>query len=492
MVTNQQVRYVMNQISMGKTIKMAAMKSGMDRKTARKYIYLKSLPSEIKKDHVWQTRSDPFKEEWIWVQDQLTINPGLEAKTLFEELQRQNPGKFEDGQLRTLQRRVKEWRHLEGPDQEIYFEQIHYPGDLCSSDFTHMDELGITINLEPFKHLIYHFTLTYSNWETGTVCFSESIESLGEGLQNAWFELGGVTKRHRTDQLSAAVHKIKNREEFISSYKALLNHYGVQGETTQAASPHENGDIESLNGKFKRKVGQALMLRGSRDFGSRKEYEQFLSKLFKQINSGRQTKFLEEMSYLKPLPSTRLNSLKEFRVNVGPSSTINILHNTYSVPSRLIGAEVKVKLYAEYLELSYGRNVSEIIPRVRGEYKYLIQYRHIIEWLIRKPHAFENYRYRDALYPTTYFRMAYDELHERMASIKADKEYLKILYLAAKENEAKVNDALKEMITTTRNIEYSIIEEMVKQNDGMTKIDDVKIEEVDVAIYDSLLMTEEA
>ncbi|EKD28853.1 MAG: hypothetical protein ACD_79C00183G0002 [uncultured bacterium] len=342
MITDQQVRCMMNYISMGKTQEMAAMKSGMDRKTARKYIFLKRLPGEVENEHTWQTRPDPFKDEWDWIMEQLEINPGLEAKTLFEELQRKMQGKFEDGQLRTFQRKIKEWRCVSGPEKEIYFEQIHNPGDLCSSDFTNMNELQITINREPFKHLLYHFCLTYSNWETGTVCFSESIESLSEGFQNALFELGGVSKRHRTDRLSAAFHKIKDKEAFTDSYQALMSHYGIQGETTQAASPNENGDIESLNGKFKRKVEQSLLLRGSRDFSSRKDYEIFLNKLFKQLNSGRKTRFLEEISHLKPLPAKRLDSLKEFRVKVGPSATIHILHNIYSVPSRLIGSEVKV------------------------------------------------------------------------------------------------------------------------------------------------------
>ena len=167
MVTKEQVRCMMNNLNMGKTQIMAAMKGGMDRKTARKYIFLKRMPEEIKTEHNWQTRPDPFKDEWAWIEEQLGINSGLEAKTLFEELQRKNPGKFEDGQLRTLQRKVKEWRCLSGPNKEIYFEQIHYPGDLCTSDFTNMNELEITINREFFKHLLYHFCLTYSNWETG-------------------------------------------------------------------------------------------------------------------------------------------------------------------------------------------------------------------------------------------------------------------------------------------------------------------------------------
>src|SRR5690606_15796915 len=143
---------------------------------------------------------------------------GLEAKTLFEDLQRRYPAQFQDGQLRTLQRRVKQWRALEGPPKEVFFPQEHHPGELCQSDFTHMTALGVTIGGQRFEHLIYHFVLTYSNWETGTICFSESFESLSEGLQRALWQLGGVPKAHRTDRLSAAVHKDLSPEVFTDRY----------------------------------------------------------------------------------------------------------------------------------------------------------------------------------------------------------------------------------------------------------------------------------
>ncbi len=142
--------------------------------------------------HTWRTRNDPFDGAWDWVQEQLALNPGLEAKTLFQDLQRQHPGRFPDGQLRTLQRRVKQWRAEHGPAKEVFFAQVHHPGRLGASDFTHCSELGVTLHGCPFPHLIDHFVLTYSNWETGTVCFSESLESLSEGLQNALEELGGA------------------------------------------------------------------------------------------------------------------------------------------------------------------------------------------------------------------------------------------------------------------------------------------------------------
>ena len=192
MVTDEQVRRLMRLTPKEKTLAAAAAKAGMDEKTARKYRRLGLLPSTVRAEHSWRTRSDPFAEVWERLEHQLELNPGLEAKTLFADLQRRYPGRFDDGQLRTLQRRVKVWRALDGPAREVFFAQVHEPGELCQSDFTHVSKLGVTIQGQAFDHLIYHFVLTYSNWETGTICFSESFESLSEGLQNALWELGGV------------------------------------------------------------------------------------------------------------------------------------------------------------------------------------------------------------------------------------------------------------------------------------------------------------
>jgi len=225
-----------------KSIKQAALKAGVDEKTARKYRDLGKLPSQCKCEHIWKTRPDPFEEFWDGVEEKLKNNHGLQAKTLFDDLQRRYPGKFEHGQLRTLQRKIKRWRALDGPAREVFFPQIHKPGELCASDFTHMSKLGITINGQSFEHMIYHFILTYSNWETGTICFSESYESLSEGLQNALFELGGIPEIHRTDNLSSAVKNLSNPKEFTQRYRGLLSYYGLEGQKISPNKPNENGD----------------------------------------------------------------------------------------------------------------------------------------------------------------------------------------------------------------------------------------------------------
>jgi hypothetical protein len=490
MVTDQQVRRLMKLSQTEKTMSCAAAKAGMDEKTARKYLRLGNLPSELKMEHNWQTRPDPYAEVWEEVSSQLTTNPGLEAKTLFMELQRQHPGKFQDGQLRTLQRRVKTWRALEGPSKEVFFAQVYRPGELCASDFTSMNELNVTIEGQSFDHLLYHFVLPYSNWETGTVCFSESFESLSEGLQNGLWKLGGVPKGHRTDRLTAAVHKDIHAENFTRRYRGLLDHYGMQGHRTNAGAPHENGDVEQRHHRFKVAVDQTLMLRGSRDFEDRKAYNVFLEKLYDQLNAGRQGRLAQEIGLLGRLPQKRLESYKAVEVRVSQGSTLRVNHNVYSVDSRLIGEQVRVRLYAEELQVWYAQRQVDTLPRLRGVGKHRIQYRHIIDWLVRKPGAFDNYRYREDLFPTIRFRIAYDSFKQAFAPARASKEYLRILQYAARFSEAAVDSALGHLI---REGELATLEmvEQVLFSELEPEPTDVRIDQVDLGSYDCLLEAEE-
>jgi len=491
MVTDNQVRYLMKSVQDEHSIRTAAAKAGMDEKTARKYIRSGKLPSALKQPHTWRTRVDPFSEVWAAVCGLLEDNPGLEAKTIFEDLQRRYPGRYADGQLRTLQRKIKQWRGLAGPCKEVYFPQHHRPGGLCQSDFTSMDSLGVTIGGIPFPHLIYHFVLTYSNWETGSICFSESFESLSEGLQHALWELGGIPHSHQTDRLTTAVNKTENPEEFTQRYKALLQHYGLTGRKTNAASPHENGDIEQRHHRFKRAVDQSLMLRGSRDFASREDYEGFLRKLCAQLNAGRRKRYEEERPALRRLPLSRLDACKRMRVKVNRSSTILVNHNVYSVHSRLIGEFVDVRLYADHLEVWYAQRCVDSLPRLRGEGKHRINYRHIIDWLVRKPGAFAQYRYRSDLFPTHRFRMAYDELQGRIPR-RADKEYVRILHLAACESETGVDCALHHLIAHEEAITFESVKTVVTSEDNQRSLpENVSIDVVDLAAYDDLLVAAE-
>jgi hypothetical protein len=493
MITDQQVRKLRLLDRQGIAKEVSAARAGMDAKSARKYRRLGKLPSEVKRmDRDWRTRPDAFAEVWPELEAKLQVNPELEAKTLFVYLQGRFLGQFADGQLRSLQRRVKCWRAEHGPAKEVFFAQVHHPGRLSASDFTHCTSLGVTINGAPFAHMIYHFVLTYSNWETGTICFSESLESLSEGLQNALWELGGVPQLHRTDRLTAAVQPgIKGREAFKQRYQALLRHYGLQGQAIQAGKGNENGDAEQSHNQFKGALEQALMMRGSRDFPSRDSYTAFVRQMFGQQNAGRAARLAEEVALLRPLPGHRLEACKRLRVRVETGSTIRVEGNVYSVASRLIGEWVEARLYAERLEVWYGQKRVEELGRLRGRGKHRIEYRHVIDWLVRKPGAFADYRYRADLFPSSHFRMVYDVLSERQPE-RAAKEYLRILHLAAREGEAAVEAALVALLAAGGRVDAAVVVERLRQHSQVQQVTEVTVAPVDLRLYDALLQGKEA
>src|SRR5207245_2419803 len=217
-------------------------------------------------------------------------------------------------------------------------------------------------------------------------------------------------ERHRTDRMTLAVHHDGNPEEYTSRYQALLRHYGVTPEATNAYSGHENGDCEQSHRRFKEALAQELLLRGSSDFASREEYLQFVRVLVTRRNAARGAKFQEEAARLRPLPGRRLETLERQRVKVGQGSTIQVKKNIYSVPARLRGEWLEVRLGAEVLEVWYAGALVQTMERLRGQSKHRIDYRHVIDWLVRKPGAFARYLYREELYPSVTFRRAYDAL----------------------------------------------------------------------------------
>jgi hypothetical protein len=472
------------------TLQQAAQVAGMSLPTARKYFRGGRMPSEMKEPRTWRTRENPFEEVWPEIEAMLREEPRLKAKTIFEELQAKQPGRFQDGQLRTLQRQIRQWRASDGADREAFFPQVHHPGDVGASDFTDMSSLDITIGGRSFPHLLYHFVLTYSNWETASICFSESFESLAEGFQNAVWKLGGVPRRHRTDCLSAAVKNLSPDRDFTARVYGLMQYYGVEPARTNPRSPHENGDCESLHGHLKTTIDQALLLRGSRDFASRQEYQRFLNEVFAKKNASRSKRFAEEQAALGPLPASRLPFFDTVKTKVRKSSTIRVKHNTYSVPSRLIGEEVTVRVFAEHLEIWYAQRCTERLPRLHGKNKHRINYRHVITSLVRKPGAFENYQWRDDLFPSVRFRMAYDELRERRSS-RASREYLTLLHLAATESEAAVEAAIGRLLDEGRPIEAKAIEDMVSKEQMPTDAATApNVPAPDFDQYDALLEAE--
>ena len=488
--TDKQVKGLFKRMADGnKALNVAAAQSGMCENTARKYYRGNKLPSELKSDRHWRTRPDAFNEHWEEIEARLTEHPHLQAKAVFDDLQRRFPGRFVDGQLRTLQRRFDRWRALKGNAKEVFFPQDHRPGELGASDFTKMGSLGVTISGAPFDHMLYHYVLTWSNWEHGSICFSESFESLSSGLQNALLRCGGSPLRHRTDGLSAAVNNLDEKRDFTDRYGAVLRHYCMEGEKTNPNSGNENGDAEARNRRIKDAVEQELILRGSRDFATRGEYELFLNKLFDRLNAGRAKRFDQEQNLLHPLPSHRLPDYTELRdVLVSKGSTITVRKNVYSVHSRLRDEHVSVKLYAEHLDILLGSTLVDRFPRLRGIDRHRINYRHIIDWLIRKPGAFPNYRYHGDLFPTSHFRIAYDMLKKR-SPLKADKEYLQILYDAAYGSEERTNQALQQLIADGGEVCAAAVRTLAKwiESNGLSQMIDPYVAPIQLDHYDGLL-----
>jgi hypothetical protein len=489
MIKDAQVKGLFKSMSEGKPLYVSAQRADICENTARKYVKTRQFPSDLKQPNTWRTRPDPFSEVWPRVEAILTEEPQLEATSAFQWLQREYPGKFSDNQLRTLQRRFRHWHATKGIAKEVFFDQEHKPGQLGASDFTWMTDLKITISGIPFDHLLYHFVLTWSNWEHGTICFSESFESLSTGLQNALWRCGGVPYVHRTDRLSAAVNNLDEKRDFTARYDGLLRHYGMSGRKTNPNSGNENGDVEQRHYRLKSSLEQTLILRGSRDFSSRGDYECFLDRAFDQLNNGRKTRFEEEVRHLLPLPQRRLADYTEIReVLVGKGSTITVRKKIYSVHSRLRDEHVTVRLYAEHLEVLFGTAIVEKLPRLRGAVNQRINYRHIIDWLVRKPGAFANYRYHSELFPTSHFRIAYDLLRE-LSPAQADKEYLQILHCAARQSEDLVNRALQKIIADGSDLtaeSVAVLVQWLEQN-GLPQVIDTPVSSINLCLYDNLL-----
>lgn len=474
-----------------RSLAAAAAKAGMDEKTARKWIREGELPSESKKPRPYRTREDAFARDWAEIEQMLELDASLEAKTVFDYLCRQRPGEFQESQLRTLQRRVKVWRALKGQPREVFFPQLHEPGRQGQSDFTHMNNLGVTIGGQPYKHMLYHFTLVYSNWEWGMICASESWESLSEGLQKALWTLGGVPIEHRTDSLTAAVKPVGSRDEFTQRYEGLLRHYGLKASHTTPGRSHENGDIEQSHNRLKQAVAQELILRGSRDFETVESYEEFLRRMFERRNRQRRDAVVEEVKMLRSLPERRLEGFTRENVKVSRNSTIYVRNNTYSVSSRLIGERVEVRVHGGHLEVWYTGEMVERMERLVGEGKAAINYRHIIHSLVKKPGAFAHYRYQACLFPRVIFRVAYDDLKTH-APGKADREYLRILKLAADESEDRVAEALQEMVQGGEPVSSDRVRSLIETDrDGEEILPKVAIQATALDSYDELLGEEE-
>jgi len=464
----------------------AALKSGMDRKTASKYIKLGKFPSELHQERTYRTREDPFAEDWPEMATMLKAAPELEAKALFEFLMGKHPGRYEPGQVRTFQRRVRQWRASDGPDKEVFFAQEHRPGESTQTDFTCCNELGVTIQGVPFEHLLCQSVLPYSNYQWATACLSESLLALRRQVQQVMFELGRKTEWHQTDNSTSATHDLgTGKRGFNDDYQALMDHFGLKPRTIKIGASNQNGDVESYNGVLKRKLKQHLLLRGSRDFDSVEAYEAWVQGVLRQANELRQKKVAEELSVMKEVNVSRLLEYVEERPTVSSWSTIRVKKNSYSVPSRLRGEQVRVRIYETRLEVRYAGKLELVVDRLLGRNKHRIDYRHIIWSLVQKPGAFPRYKYREELFPSLLFRRAYDALCEALSSWDADVDYLRILLLAASTMEADVETALSLMLEQGQVPRFEQVKALVSPEEP--EVPQLEAYDVDLSAYDVLL-----
>jgi transposase len=398
-----------------------------------------------------------------------------------------HPDRIHEGHLRTLQRRVQEWRALEGPGKDVIFEQEHPPGREGAIDFTRATKLGVTIRNESLAHLLFLFRLSYSGWVYVQVAFGETYEALVQGLQDALFRLGGVPEVIRHDNLSAATRELKRSggRALTRRFRQVLDHYGARSTRIRPRESHENGIAEKGNDIVKQTLGQALVLRGSRDFGSVEAYQAFIEETVELRILQRVRKELEEeRQHFRPLPSSRVPSYTTHELKVRTTSVIRLANRSYSVPSNLIGQRVRVRQHPDEVEVYFAERLVERMPRLRGEKDRRIDYRHVIWSLVRKPYAFARYRYREELFPTLRFREAWDRLLAWRGE-RACVEYVRILHLAASRLETEVDAALGELLEGKERFDYASVQKLCEPTE--IEVPGISIPEPDLEAYDEYL-----
>ena len=478
-----------------KTQQTSAAMAGMSVRSARKW-QCGPLPSETGQERWWRTRTDPF--EGVWEEEIEPLLQGeaagrLRATTIIEWLEEKFPGRFSATQLRTMQRRLQDWRALNGPDQEVYFPQEHPPGREAQIDFTHCNSLGVTIGGRPYRHLLFQLVLSHSGWRYAEVVAGETFLALKQGLQKALWALGGAPLVIRFRQHIGADPR-DEAQALNDAYAELLNHYGLRSTLINAGESHENGVAEQAHYRLKDALNQALMLRGSRDFDSVDNYTRFVGKVVDRRNRLVKEKLEQERAHLQLLPPAPVPEYVNYRARVRKWSTIQAAGHTYTVPSRLIGKEVQIRLYAEHLEVYYKDHLVERVERmermermerIRGEREARVDYRHIIGSLVRKPGAFARYRFREQMFPTMTFRLAYDAL-KRWRGERADVEYVRILHLAATTMESTVDSALALLLEAGEPFDYGAVKELA--NPAPPRAPVLNLTGMpDLRVYDSLL-----
>ena len=488
-ITDQQVRLYMN-IRKKKSQALAAAKAGISERSARRIESAVALPSQNLRGY-WRSRADPFADVWdTEVVPLLRGAPTLMAVTLLRKLQDEHPNRFPDGTLRTLQRHIRKWRALEGPPREVFFPQEHAPGQRGLSDFTATGELRVTVANVPFAHILYHFVLAFSRWEhVEVVEGGESFEALSKGLQNALWQAGGVPLEHRSDSLSAAFKNLTQEEDFTARYNGLLEHYGMGGTRNNRGLSHENSSVESSHRYLKEAIEQALLLRGHRDFEDRAAYEGFVREAVMRRNRRNAAAFRIERAQLQDLPRRRTTDFVEGEARVTRCGTFTLRAVLYSAPSRLIGHRLKVRLYSDRLECFLSGALVLTLTRGRRRGR-VIDYRHFVDALKRKPQAFKGLIFRDALFPRAAYRRMWEQLDARLAQRQACQTIVALLEMAAQDGvEGVLAQRLDALLASGELPDIKRLREEFAPRKAEVPV--IRVEMPATRIYDALLPSEQ-
>jgi hypothetical protein len=422
----------------------------------------------------------------------LQAAPGLRSVAIFEEICRRHPD-LDAGIRRTLERRVRAWRAIHGPEQEVIFRQVHEPGRQGLSDFTEMKDEAVTVGGVPLDHRLYHFRLIWSGFEHAHVILGgESYVALAEGLQNALWAVGGAPVEHRSDSLSAAFRNLDAdaRQDLTVRYDALCQHYGMTPTRNNRGVAHENGSVESSHGHLKAAIKDALLMRGSRDFDDLASYRHFIDEIVSRKNRRNGARIDAERAVLQPLPDARTSDYEETIVTVTSTSSFTLRKVFYTVPSRLIGHRLRVRLYDDRLDLFVGGTHLMTLPRGRsfnnGNHGHVVDYRHVIHSLRRKPMALLKLVYRDQLFPRDAYRQIFDRLIAALPERVACRHMVELLAMAHERAcEAELADMLLADIAADRLPDMATLRTRFAPDPAA--LPDVVVELVPLAIYDALL-----
>lgn len=474
------------------SVAIAAAKAGMSTATGYRLLEQAQLPSQAKPPRE-RRRPDPLAEVFeTEVVPLLEAAPGLRPIAIFEELRRRH-GDLPFGSRRTLERRIRSWRAVHGPDREVMFRQVHEPGRLGLSDFTAMADLAVTIAGEALEHMLYHFRLIYGGFEHGHVILGgESFVALAEGLQHALWSAGGVPQLHRTDSLSAAFRNLDAdvRADLTRRYDALCEHYGMEPTRNNTGVAHENGSIESAHGHIKAAVKDALLLRGSNDFADLAAYRHFIDEVVTARNRRHAPSIDVERRALRPLPDMRTTDYEEVLVTVTSSGGFTLRKVFYTVPSRLIGHRLRARLYDDRIDLFLGGTRLMTLVRGRagnkGKHGHVVDYRHVIHSLRRKPMALMGLVYRDSLFPRDAYRAMFEHLLEHEEERAACRIIVELLAMAHERAcEAELAGLLEADLAARRSPDIPSLR--ARFSPDPAALPEVVVELGELASYDSLI-----